>query len=514
MKTAIFVAAENGALPGGKVGGVADVIRDLPAAVAELGWSATVLTPSYGSLHRLPGASRLSTIQTNFCGRAEDVSVWRVPGNQSKVRNIVLDHPRFVPTEPGVIYHQDPDRGPYATDAEKFAFFGAAAAAWIDALRTAPTVLHLHDWHTGVLAALREFDTTLTSLRQIKSIFTIHNLSYQGQRPFSGTDSSFENWFPKLTYERSRIVDPHADDCFNPMATCIRLADAVNTVSPSYQEEILRPSDAATGFIGGEGLESDINAAHRDGRLTGILNGCDYSGPGSTPLLWDELLDLCNETLTEWSSRKASESHTLAAARVKALPQQRPLHVVTSVGRIAAQKMALFFQPMASGRSALEEILLGLGSDDVLMLLGSGEARFEERILALAIEYPNLIFFHGYAERLGEALYSSGDLFLMPSSFEPCGISQMIAMKNGQPCVVHAVGGLKDTVVNGETGFVFDGETNQDKAKNFVSTTIKALTLRAEKPRQWETIRKQARRVRFEWSSSAAQYIEQLYESR
>jgi starch synthase len=501
-------------LPGGKVGGVGDVIRDLPAAVAKLGWRSTVLMPSYGTLHRLHGAENLGALSADFRGTRHDVSVWRVPGSQKNVQNIVLDHERFAPTEPGIIYHEDPNGAPYATDAEKFAFFGAAAASWIDALRQTPAALHLHDWHTGVLATLRKFDPTLVSLRSVRTIFTIHNLSYQGQRPFAGDESSFESWFPRLSYNRQTIADPVEDDCFNPMAACIRLSAAVNTVSPSYMEEILLPSNAATGFIGGEGLETDLNQAHSEGRLSGILNGCDYDAPVAAPLAWKDLLEQCKSTLADWSRTRRSDVHDLALQRLNALPQQRPLHLVTSVGRIAAQKMALFFQPTRSGRSSLEEILIGLGSDDVLMLLGSGESRFEEQLAALAKNYPNLIFFQGYAEQLGEALYSSGDLFLMPSSFEPCGISQMIAMKNGQPCVVHAVGGLRDTVEDGETGFVFDGKTSQEKSENFVATTAKALKMRAEKPLQWEAIRKQARRRRFEWSSSAEQYIGQLYEHR
>lgn len=499
-------------MPGGKVGGVGDVIRDLPAAVAALGWRSTVLMPSYGTLHRLQGAENLGTIAAEFRGTAHKVDVWRVPGNQVNVQNIVLDHKRLTPTEPGIIYHQDPDGGPFATDAEKFAFFGAAAAAWLDALRQAPIALHLHDWHTGVLATLRKFDTTLTSLRNAKTVFTIHNLSYQGQRPFAGTESSFENWFPRLAYDRSAIADPIEADCFNPMAASIRLADAVNTVSPSYKEEILLPSDAATGFIGGEGLEGDIVQANNQGRLAGILNGCDYDTPVATPLLWSELLDLCSETVAEWYAADASEVHKTALQNLQAMPEQRPMHLVTSVGRIVAQKMHLFLQTTESDVSALEEIVTELGNDGVMMILGSGETVYEEQIATIAKKHSNLIFLHGYSERLGEALYSCGDLFLMPSGFEPCGISQMIAMKNGQPCVVHSVGGLRDTIIDGKTGFAFDGSTMQEKAKNFVATSVHALNLRLRKPLQWEQIRKHARASRYEWRTSAQEYIRQLYE--
>lgn len=499
-------------MPGGKVGGVGDVIRDLPAAVDALGWQATVLTPSYGIFHRIDGATYLGSIDADFRGARHNVDVWRVPGSQPQVQNIVLDHARMVPTEPGVVYHQEPGDGPFAVDAEKFAFFGAAAAAWIASLESSPTALHLHDWHTGVLTTLLEFDPAFINLRKIRTVFTIHNLSYQGQRPFSGFDCSFESWFPELEYDRSRIADPVATDCFNPMATGIRLADAVNTVSPSYCEEIRKPSDEASGFIGGEGLETDINRAYGDGRLTGILNGCDYSAPAATPLLWGELVALCERTLRDWTIDRGSELHELATARVHALPNQRPLHVVSSIGRIVAQKMRLFFERTESGRTALEEILIALGPDNVLLLLGSGEARYEQQIAALANDYPNLIFFHGYSEAIGEALYSSGDLFLMPSSFEPCGISQMIAMKNGQPCVVHAVGGLRDTVADGENGFVFNGKTAHEKATNFVAATANALSMRDKQPRQWEAIRTRARACRFDWETAAQYYTRRLYE--
>lgn len=506
-KDVIFVAAENGALLGGKVGGVGDVIRDLPAAIAEQGWNCTVLTPSYGSLHHLQGASALGSIDVDFASQLESVAVWQVPGSKANVSNIVFDHPRLTPVMTGVIYDNDPNRGPYAVDAEKFAFFCTTAAAWINALEDAPTALHLHDWHTGVLAVLREFHPGFTKLRQSKSIFTIHNLSYQGQRPFAADESSLEQWFPALAYDRTRLADPAVADCFNPMAACIRLADAVNTVSLSYKNEIQQPSDSATGFIGGEGLEVDIAKAQSEGRLVGILNGCDYDVLAAAPLCWDDLLDLCDRTLVNWLDKEPTKVHALAARRIANLRGQRPFHLLTSVGRIVTQKMQLFFQATRSGRSALHEIMAELDSDDVFFLLGSGEAHYEDEIFALAERYPNLVFFRGYSEELGQALYSSGDAFLMPSSFEPCGISQLIAMKHGQPCIVHAIGGLRDTVEDGKTGFTFGGNSAIDKASNFVATTKSALSLRAGEPAQWEAVRRNARQSRFEWRSSAQQYI-------
>ena len=139
------MAAENGALVGGKVGGVADVVRDLPAALGEHGWNATVITPAYGSLHKLPGATREATVDVQFRGKTESVDIWQVPGSFSNVRNLVIDHELFAANGAGQIYFGDePDR-PYATDANKFALLSAAVADWLIEAESLPDAIHLHD---------------------------------------------------------------------------------------------------------------------------------------------------------------------------------------------------------------------------------------------------------------------------------------------------------------------------------------------------------------------------------
>jgi starch synthase len=175
--------------------------------------------------------------------------------------------------------------------------------------------------------------------------------------------------------------------------------------------------------------------------------------------------------------------------------------------------MQLFFEPLGDGRSALEHILDNLGRSGVLVLLGSGERDFEERLAAIASKHANFIFLRGYAEELGNLLYHGGDLFLMPSSFEPCGISQMLAMRSGQPCVVHGVGGLHDTVESNATGFVFAGGTRAEQAAAFADCVARALELRHDHPNRWQKMRERAAARRFDWASSAKQYIEQLYEN-
>ena len=498
-------------MPGGKVGGVGDVVRDLPRALSGPGWGATILTPSYGAFHRLPGTTEKQPVTVRFRGTDHEVRVFELV--VESVSTVLFEHDLLVPTEAGRVYHNDGPLRPYATDANKFAFFCTAAASWIDTLTSLPDVVHLHDWHAAFYLLHREFSASGARLREIPTVFTIHNLTYQGQRPLRGNDSSLEAWFPEMNYDARVLADPVADDCINPMAFAIRRADRINTVSPTYAQEIQCPSNADTGFIGGEGLENDLTRAAEEGRLFGILNGCEYPASLGRHPGWQRLLMAGCEAVDEWLHESPGTAvHEFARDRLKALPKRRPLHVLTSVGRIVSQKMQLFFEPLADGRSALEHILDKLERRGVLILLGSGDSDYEERLARIASEYASFVFLRGYAEDFGNLLYHGGDLFLMPSSFEPCGISQMLAMRSGQPCVVHGVGGLHDTVESGITGFVFAGRTRAEQSAAFVDRVEQALRLRHDQPNRWQKIREQAAAQRFDWASSARQYIGQLYE--
>ena len=147
----------------------------------------------------------------------------------------------------------------------------------------------------------------------------------------------------------------------------------------------------------------------------------------------------------------------------------------------------------------------------LLILLGSGDAQYQNFLLELAGENSNFIFLQGYSDTLSHALYQSGDLFLMPSSFEPCGISQMLAMRAGQPCIVHGVGGLNDTVIDGVSGFVFRGDSDREQGLSLIKRFNDALTLSVEEPKKFSSTAKAAARARFTWASVAEQYLEKLY---
>jgi len=498
-------------LPGGKVGGVGDVVRDLPRALSAEGWNVRVATPSYGVLHKLTGSDRIAVLPVPFRDATLDIEVWRIAGDAG-VEHIILHHALFEEHGPGRIYFDDDGDRPFATDANKFAFFSVAAACWIRSLEQAPDVVHLHDWHAALFLPIARYQDEFKSLRNIRTVFTIHNLAYQGTRPLDGDESSLQSWFPRMQADNKQISDPLYTHCINPMAMAIRMSDIVSTVSPTYASEVCQPSDPQTGFIGGEGLEILLQAASDEGRLIGVLNGMVYEAIGGRRPGWLRMLGMLETQLQDWQVGAPTDpAHSLALERVAAMPRRRPRHVVTSIGRLVAQKATLLLHGDAGKPTPLERIAEGLGRDGVIVILGSGEAVFEKRLLDVAKRVPNLIFICGYSELLAEPLYHAGDLFLMPSSFEPCGISQMLAMRRGQPCVAHAVGGLRDTIDHDETGFLFDGKTPTQQADAFVETTLRAIKLRQSDPMRWHEIRDAAAAQRFDWTSSAQQTIERLY---
>ena len=513
----LMVAAENDALPGGKVGGIGDVVRDVPPALAKRDCAVTVVTPAYGVFAHLPEAQRLTMLEVGFGGMSEYVDVYHVPGRHATpdVRHVVLDHPLFAIGGAGSIYCDDPPDAPFATDANKFALFCLAVCEGVATGAFGPLdVIHLHDWHATLVLILRRYHRAYRLLQALPCAYTIHNLALQGIRPFDGHASSLAAWYPGLAYEPPLLADPRWSDCINLMAVGIRLADTVHTVSPSYAEEILRPSAvAAHGYYGGEGLEIDLRQAQAEGRLFGILNGCEYPAE-LTPSMsdWAELVALMRAQVLRWVGRSTtvSNTHFIAHVRLGELSTERPSMVLTSIGRITEQKFRLLHQPTSAGRPALEQMLDTLADRGVLLLLGSGEAGYERYLTETAAHYDNLVFLRGYSDALAQALYAHGDLFLMPSSFEPCGISQMLALRAGQPCLVHHVGGLRDTVVNELTGITFTGTNLIHQADNLVAALQQALTLHGDQPR-WQRMRRAAAAVRFRWEDSIDAYLKHLY---
>lgn len=511
-----MISAENDALPGGKVGGIGDVIRDLPPALAEQGQWVSVITPGYQLLSRGPGASQQASLTVPFCGKEEQVNLYRVEAKRPHdgVVNWVLEHELFAAGGPGTIYCTR-DREPFATDAHKFVLFcSAVAEALAQGKLGQVDVLHCHDWHAAPLLFIREFLPRYRFLRQMQGVYSIHNLSIQGVRPLSGHRSSTETWFPNIEFDANRMVDPHHEGCINWMRTGINLADRVHAVSPNYSREILRPTDMTRHFIGGEGLEEDLQKAHEEGHLVGILNGCDYSQASDKPVGKGRLCQIIESSLSRWVDERLTipSAHFHALQRLDVWRGKRKLEpfTVTSIGRLTDQKNRLLTEQLDE-RTVLEHILEEL-REGFFIMLGSGDAEYEAFFTRVMVRHENFLFLQGYSDELASALYSYGDLFLMPSSFEPCGLSQMLAMRSGTPCLVHAVGGLADTVQHGVDGFVFNGDNLQQQAENLLSTFGDAVRLKQDKAPKWREMCRAAFAARFTWEDTAKSLLEQVYE--
>jgi starch synthase len=521
----LMVTSENDAIANCKVGGIGDVIRDVPVALSNRGCSVSVVTPSYGYLHEAPGSEIAAEIIFTFAGAEQIAVLYRVRPKEAvgeRATHYVIDHPVFKKynEERGEheIYSHDTPKRPFATDATKFACFNAAVSSAIrQGFFGKLNVLHLHDWHSAGLLALRTFDPDCAHLKSLRTVYTIHNLALQGVRPFTTDSSSLESWFPQLEQTPDLIQalrDPRWDDCYNPMAAGIRLADAVHTVSPTYAQEILEPSNPPQ-YFGGEGLEHDLRAANHEGRLHGILNGCEYTTDQAKKLSVSALLDLIKKEAAHWAAKRSAMSLADYAAfqtlEKLANARKKPAFVATSISRIVDQKTLLMKAKGTNGKSGLENILEILGKDRLYILLGTGDHDTEAFLSEAAMLHPNFLFLNGYSNAVANALYASGDLFLMPSSFEPCGIGQMLAMRESQPCLVHRTGGLRDTIDPGVNGFGFEGDTIEDQVDTMAAALCDLLEMNTERSNDWKKVCEAATATRFEWDTTARLYIEKLY---
>jgi starch synthase len=519
----VLVAAECKGLA--KVGGLADVIADLSRGLVEAGVKTRIIMPRYDSVVtewkprgdlrvEFAGQEYQVDLGTTMCGPVE---VWLVGQRWffggERYSGVYVDSSRY-------------RKGPFEDDSRRFAFFCNAVARLLDSHPDFSDVnlAHCHDWHTGTLPVLVRLTDAYTRLaRRLGFLFTIHNLDYQGVRPLkSGAGGSpespegwFGEWYRQMLYHPrfADIRDPAHEHCYNPMRAGMRLCDRVNTVSPGYAEEITRPDDSEANFVGGRGLEDDLRYLAADGRLSGILNGIYYDE--HSPALLDPPYSAETEN---WRDEKTQHKQAVYSLLQSDPPEpatfklpsatefmDRPLAV--AVTRMADQKVSLLLD--GGVNSVLQRVCR---LPVTVVILGTGE--LEQPLLERAgrVEGGNCGVYLRFDNSLARTLYAGADLFLMPSDFEPCGISQMVAMSYGTLPIVSAVGGLKDTVEHEVTGFVFSGDDRGQTANNFVDTTTGAVELFQSEPTRAQSMQKAAMTRRFTWTRAAADYVD-LYQT-
>lgn len=473
----LFVASE--CAPYAKCGGLGDVVASLPKALRRLGVDVRIVLPLYDSIDR----ARYGLIPEPSCrvdcggGEVNGCGIWRATA-AGDVPVWFVEHDRFFAR--GGIY--DADGAEFGDNAFRFGLLCMAAAQICRDRGWWPDVVHVHDWPTAVFPALLDaWRKTGTPFGRAASVLTIHNQSYQGYYHPSALG------YLGLGPEYFVPDGLEAWGKINLLKGGINFADAITTVSPTYAKEIL-------GEPGGNGLSGYLQ--NRGGDFEGILNGADYD-------VWNPENDRMIPATFRAESLigKGLCKHELQAQMGLAQDPGAPLFGVVS--RLAAQKGTGLM------RTALPRALGEM--DFQLAVLGSGDDDDEHFFRWLAQAWPGRVAAEiGYSDELAHRIQAGADFFLMPSLFEPCGLTQMYSLRYGTLPVVHATGGLEDTIEQyneGEgrgTGFKFYEST----AQTFHDAIGWAVGTWHDRPSHVTAMREQAMGVRFDWETSARRYLD------
>lgn len=472
----LYVTAE--AHPLMKTGGLGDVCGSLPEALRQLGHDVRLILPAYPqAVERAEDLRLLSEVDVPGAGTPVRLLEGVLPGTTVPV--YLVDSPLHF-ARPGHPY-VDAEGRDWTDNAQRFALFARVAVlAALDQaeLGWRPELVHCHDWHTGLVPALLAGEPGRPA-----TVFTIHNLAYQGLFPAATFGSlglpgqlwsmhGLEFW-GQLSFIKGGLV----------------YADWVTAVSPTYAREILTPEH-------GCGLDGVLR--HREERLVGILNGSDGC--------WDPRQDPLLAAPYAVENVRPKRANKLALQERFGLSSAPDLPLFAFVGRLVEQK----------GVDLVLEAISALAHRPLrLLVIGTGERRFAQRLQAIGEAYPGRVATHvGYDEPLAHAAFAGADAFLMPSRFEPCGLTQLYALRYGTVPVVRSTGGLVDTVVDvtpetlaagTATGFHFQAAS----AAGLVGAVDRALALWEDRA-AWRAVQRTGMVQDFSWDRSAQAY-EELY---
>lgn len=476
-----------------------DALHDLAHALCAAGAAVTVVTPGYGLYANTDGP----TIDVNFGGVSHTVTGLQVAGQKAGVTHIALEHSRFSPQGPGQIYCTDEPGSPFATDASKFAFFGAAAATWVATQSAAPDVVHAHDWHAAFYFMLREFDPRFIALKNIRTVFSVHSVAVQGQRPLSLDNSSLRTWFGDLAISRRAVVDPIYPDCVNPVASALRLADAVCVPSKRFAREVRGARGAGLG---------DIFAQLDKHRRITVIH--DSGAPRKTPLrraAWRDTLDTMhahNRTRTG-QTRHLRTAHYLAQQTLDQLPTKRPRLIVTAAGPFDDNQLALLRAPHPAHLSVLDALLDQLSGNERLVLQGSATDAAERFLNGVATRQPRLLFLEGDDPALTASLIRAGNLHLVLPESSPGAAHALRALNAGRPCIVHDTGGLHDIITPDHNGWRIDRSSTGKRG--LIKTFANACALSRAGGDTWRKLCVNAARSGSSMQDMATAHLQQLY---
>lgn len=467
----VFVSSE--VAPFSKTGGLGDVAGALPAALARRGHDVTVITPRYSSVDigSFDLRRRRSRLSIPIKGRAVQGGLLEANG-PGGATILFIDQPSYF--DRADLYGVDGKD--YEDNDERFTFFCRAVLETCRVTGISPEIIHCNDWQTGPLPVLLQFEyRDRPELNSTGTVFTVHNLGYQGLFPPEAmmtlglpwdlfTPSSLE-FYGKVSFMKAGLV----------------FADKLTTVSRQYAEEIRTPGM-------GHGLEKVLS--ERAAELRGILNGADYStwNPEHDPRI---AAKYSGADLTGKAACKAELQHRLG------LPASSGKPLIGNISRFTSQKGIDLFLDAA-------EQFMGL--DCQWVFLGTGDPGIEEALQQLAQRYPARLAVHvGFDEDLAHQIQAGADIFLMPSRYEPCGLNQIYSLRYGTVPVVRAVGGLEDTIDD-----ISEGEGNGFKFKEATSAALLATVNRAlnlfTDREAWRSLMQYGMSQDFSWDLPARRY--------
>ena len=468
----LFAASE--VAPFAKTGGLADVAGSLPRALAALGHDVRVVVPRYRCVD--PAQYQLKHLGTFYV----PLSSWkeRCEVMQGTLGGSIPDY--FINKD---IYYNRPElygtpRGDYHDNAERFIFFSRTIPEICRVLGFTPDIIHCNDWQTGLVPLyLNRFYRDGGPLSATRTVFTIHNLGYQG---------IFWHWDMRLTGLGWDVFTPDGIEFWgnmNFLKAGLVYSDVITTVSDTYSHEIQTPAY-------GQGLESVLKRRSAD--LYGIVNGIDYTE-------WDPAHDPA--IAKTYSGAKLSNKQECKRALQKTfgLPGS-PAPLIGMVSRLTDQK----------GLDILLDALPAILSRNVqLVILGNGDEHYHRMLTDVsALHRDKMRVNIGYNDALAKSIYAGSDMFLMPSRYEPCGLGQMHALRYGTVPVVRRTGGLADTVIDHDpktgsgTGFLFT-EYTADALARCVARACAVY----DDAKTWQRLVRAGMKVNFSWEHSAHEYV-------
>ncbi len=484
-----IVFASSEAVPFSKTGGLADVATALPKALAQIGHDVSLITPYYPQVLKRSGVEIPAIKRTGISIRVQvgpkfiegQVLQSTLPG--SRVNVFLIEQPIYF-DRPGLYVEQDQD---YRDNSERFVFFSRAVMEATRLLGLKPEIVHANDWQTALVPALVNIEYRGTpGFEHTASIFTIHNMAFQGQ---------FWHWDMLLTGLDWKYFNWRQMECYghlNLLKTGISFADLVTTVSPTYAREIQTPEF-------GCGLNGALSARQSD--LEGILNGVDTE-------VWNPATDTYIAKNYSLGALEDGKAVCKAALQKRlGLPERPSVMLLGSISRMTHQKGFQLLEQCAS---------MLLDQDIQLVFLGSGEPRFENLLLEMAKSHPEKVATTiGYDEELSHQIEAGADAFLMPSEFEPCGLNQMYSLIYGTVPIVRAVGGLADSVIDASDENVANGTANGFSFCEFRSDVLfwnicRARSLFADK-QKWHRLQRAGMKRDWSWKHSADEYV-RVYE--